>query len=164
MASIQMGSLAIVLAMGTWAHGQNWTSVEHLKPGSELIVETTLTQSGVSLEHACRLVTSDSNNLTCMAFHRSGPTQTLPAHDITAVYKVEKRRLSASLLAETGFAVGAGSAFVGLPLTVVSVALIVAAIAVAIVHRVQDVSGRVHGTTGNPGERLRLVYFHDFKP
>ena len=164
MAWLRRAGLAAGMAMGTWAHAQDWAAVEHLKRGTEIVIETTPAQSGMRLEHTCRLVTSDANGLTCTALHGAGLRLVLPAGKIRTVYRVRRRRVSAGLLAELGFAVGAGAVFATPAVAIVSMTLLVAALVVAVVHSVEDLSDFGYGMAGQPGERLKLVYSDGFTP
>lgn len=96
--------LAAVIAGGGVAHATSagaqtmadgvlpgWDAVQHLKPGTQVMVEQLSTPDGYQSQAPCKLLRVDDASLTCRPEGRRNPRIVYPAAQLLTVYQVKMR-------------------------------------------------------------------------
>jgi hypothetical protein len=96
--------LAVAIAGGGVAHSPSaaaqslanselpgWDAVQHLKPGTQVMVEELSTPGGYQNEVPCKLLRVDDASLTCRPEGRSNRRIIYPAEQLLTVYQVKMR-------------------------------------------------------------------------
>jgi hypothetical protein len=94
----------LLCAVTVQAQPQRWgsvASIERLKPGTRITVESTASTRAVDMDEQCRLISVDATSLTCSAEDNPRVRLVFPMGQVEAIYQVKRKLPGAGLVIGT---------------------------------------------------------------